>query len=73
MESEGGIQNEFFNRARKERTLLTVVLGNGTRMTGRIRAFDKFTLLVETEHGDEIVFKHAIASVAASRNEGPTV
>ena len=58
-----GIQNEFFNRARKERAVLAVVLANGKRLTGRIRAFDKFTILLDTDHGDQMVFKHAIATM----------
>jgi host factor-I protein len=64
MDSENaGIQNEFFNRARKERAVLAVVLANGTRLTGRVRAFDKFTILLDTDHGDQMVFKHAIATM----------
>jgi host factor-I protein len=71
MESENaGIQNEFFNRARKERALLTVVLSTGTRLTGRIRAFDKFTMLLDTDHGDQMVFKHAIATVGPAAGAG---
>jgi len=64
MDSENaGIQNEFFNRARKERAVLAVVLANGTRLIGRVRAFDKFTILLDTDHGDQMVFKHAIATM----------
>ena len=71
METEsGGIQNEFFNRARKERTLLTVVSATGQRLVGRIRAFDKFTILLDTNHGDLMVFKHAIATVGPARPGG---
>jgi host factor-I protein len=68
MDSEaGGIQNEFFNRARKDRALVTVFLTNGKRLMGRIRAFDKFTILLETHHGDQMVFKHAISTVGPAR------
>jgi len=71
METEsGGIQNEFFNRARKDRALLTVVMATGTRLVGRIRAFDKFTILLDTSHGDLMVFKHAIATVGPERPGG---
>jgi host factor-I protein len=71
METEnGGIQNEFFNRARKERALLSVVLATGRCIVGRIRAFDKFTILLDTSHGDQMVFKHAIATVGPERAEG---
>ena len=63
----GGIQNEFFNRVRKERTLVTVFLANVKRLIGRIRAFDKFTVLLDTHHGDQIIFKHAISTVGPAR------
>jgi host factor-I protein len=68
MESDGGsIQNEFFNRARKERAELRVSLTDGSQLNGRLRAFDKFTILLDTSHGDQIVFKHAIATVETAR------
>lgn len=65
METDGGgIQNEFFNRARKERALLSVSLTDGSQLIGRLRAFDKFTILLDTTDGDQMIFKHAIATVA---------
>ena len=64
MDTEGGgIQNEFFNRARKDRALFAVTLTDGTRLLGRVSAFDKFTILLDTEQGDQMVFKHAIATI----------
>jgi len=69
MENEnGGIQNEFFNRVRKERTLVMLFLANGKRLIGRIKAFDKFTVLLDTHHGDQIVYKHAISTVGPARS-----
>ena len=68
----GGIQNEFFNRARKERALLTVSLTDGSRLVGRLRAFDKFTILLDTSEGDQMLFKHAIATVAVARSGAGT-
>ena len=70
METDGGIQNEFFNRARKEHSVLSVSLANGTRIVGRLRAFDKFTILLDTEIGDQMIFKHAIAMVAPAAAVG---
>lgn len=65
METDGGgIQNEFFNRVRKERSLLAVALTDGSQLIGRLRAFDKFTILLDTTDGDQMIFKHAIATVA---------
>ena len=66
----GAIQNEFFNKVRRERALVTVFLANGKRLIGRIRAFDKFTILLETHHGEQMVFKHAISTVGPARVVG---
>ncbi len=64
MEVDGSnLQNEFFNQARKDRKLLTVFLSDGRRLAGRIKSFDKFTLLLEGSQGEMIVFKHAISTV----------
>jgi len=63
----GNLQNDFFNAVRKEKKLVTVFLGNGKKLTGRIRSFDKFTLLLEGQHGEQIIFKHAISTVTASQ------
>ena len=58
------LQNDFFNTVRKERVTLTVFLGNGKRLTGRLKSFDKFTLLLESHQGEQIIFKHAISTVS---------
>ena len=64
MDSEiRNLQSDFFNAIRKDRSLVTVYLGNGKRLTGRLKSFDKFTLLLEGPHGDQMIFKHAISTV----------
>ena len=64
------LQNEFFNSARKARELVHVFLNNGKKLTGRIKSFDKFTLLLETQQWDLMVFKHAVSSVGGARSNG---
>jgi len=66
-DSSLNIQNDFFNNARKNHSRLTVFLTNGQRISGLIRSFDKFTVILETRNGDQMVFKHAITTVAAAR------
>ncbi len=66
MEGESrNLQNDFFNQARKERAQVTVYLANGKKLTGRIKSFDKFTLLLDGQYGEQIIFKHAISTVSA--------
>ena len=60
------LQNDFFNAVRKDRAMLTVFLGNGKRLTGRLKSFDKFTLLLESPQGEQMIFKHAISTISAA-------
>jgi len=61
------IQDGFLNSARKEKLLLTVYLLSGVKLTGRIRSFDKYSLILESNHQEQMVFKHAIATVVLPR------
>ena len=69
--SAPNIQNEYFNQVRREKTRVAVTLNSGRRLTGRIRSFDKFTVLLESSQGEQIIFKHAIALVGPSMAPPP--
>jgi len=60
------VQNGFFNQARKNHTRVAIVLTSGQRITGMVKSFDKYTLLLDTRGGEQVVFKHAIATVSAT-------
>jgi host factor-I protein len=65
------------NRYRRERTSVHVYLLSGTRFTGRIRSFDVHTLLLETQHGEMVIYGHAISTIepatgVRSRRPGPS-
>jgi len=64
------IQDGFLNSARKEKTLVTVYLLSGVKLSGRIRSFDKYSLILESNHQEQMVFKHAIATVVLPRAAG---
>ena len=59
------VQNGFFNQVRKNRARVAIVLTSGQRISGVVKAFDKYTLLLDTKNGEQVVFKHAIATVGA--------
>ena len=63
-EEARNLQNDFFNAARKARTPVTMYLSNGKKLTGRIKSFDKFTVLIEGQQGELMVFKHAVTTVS---------
>ncbi len=70
METPVNIQNSFFNQARKDRAKVVVYLANGTKLVGRIKSFDRYTLILESGSGEQMIFKHAISTVAACRSFG---
>ncbi|WP_050181362.1 RNA chaperone Hfq [Domibacillus robiginosus] len=62
------IQDQFLNQLRKESTMVTVFLLNGFQLRGLIKGFDNFTVLVETDGKQQLVFKHAISTFAPQRS-----
>jgi host factor-I protein len=61
------IQDGFLNLARREKTTVTIYLVNGAKLLGRIKSFDKFSLLLETGAQDQLIFKHAISTISQAR------
>ena len=66
------IQDAFLNHVRKERLAVTILLMGGTKLSGKIKSFDKYALIVESSSQEQLIFKHAIASVEVSRPASPT-
>ena len=64
------IQDAFLNTARRERSTVTIYLMHGAKLTGRIRSFDKFSVLLETGSQEQLIFKHAISTISHARRAG---
>ena len=62
------IQDVFLNHLRKEKLVVTIFLMSGVKLTGRIKSFDKFAVILESNHRDQLVFKHAIATVVTTKS-----
>ena len=61
------IQEGFLNSARKEKLSVTIYLLSGVKLTGRIRSFDKFAVVLDSNHQEQLIFKHAISTVSPAR------
>jgi host factor-I protein len=61
------IQDAFLNTVRREKTTVTLYLLNGAKLTGRIRSFDKFSVLLESGSQEQLIFKHAISTISQAR------
>jgi host factor-I protein len=65
--AQQNIQDSFLNTARKERHNITIYLVSGVKLTGRIRSFDKYSVVLETGSQEQLIFKHAISTIVIAR------
>jgi host factor-I protein len=61
------IQDSFLNNARKDKVVITIYLLSGVKLSGRIKSFDKYSLILETNNQEQLIFKHAISTVVITR------
>ena len=62
------IQDGFLNNARKEKGIITIYLLSGVKLSGRIKSFDKYSLVLETNNQEQLIFKHAISTVVTTKS-----
>ncbi|MDB5054775.1 MAG: Hfq [Bacilli bacterium] len=62
------IQDNFLNQLRKESIPVTVYLTNGFQIRGVIKAFDNFTIIIDSEGRQQMVYKHAISTFTPLRS-----
>src|ERR1700704_3852310 len=61
------IQDTFLNTVRKDKSPITIYLVSGVKLTGKIRSFDKYSVLLENNSQEQLIFKHAISTVVSNR------
>ncbi len=64
------IQDTFLNTVRKDKSAVTIYLVSGVKLTGKIRSFDKYSVLLENNAQEQLIFKHAISTVVSARGSG---
>ena len=67
MQKNLNLQDLFLNQARKEKMQLTMFLMNGFQMRGVVTGFDSFTVVLDTEGKQQLIYKHAISTIVPSR------
>ena len=61
------VQDAFLNNLRKDRVNITIYLMGGVKLTGKIRSFDKFSVVLESGNLEQLIFKHAISTISVPR------
>lgn len=62
------IQDQYLNTLRKEKIALTVFLTNGFQLRGQIKSFDNFTVLLDSDGKEQLIYKHAISTFVPVKN-----
>lgn len=65
--AQQNVQDAFLNNLRKDRVNVTIYLMGGVKLTGKIRSFDKFSLVLESGNLEQLIFKHAISTISVPR------
>ena len=62
------LQDSFLNHVRKENLGVIIYLMNGFQIRGLVRGFDNFTVIIENEGKQQLVYKHAISTISPATN-----
>ncbi|MDR7856197.1 RNA chaperone Hfq [Tissierella sp.] len=57
------LQDVFLNRARKDNIGITVFLVNGYQIKGIVKGFDNYTIVLESDEKQQLIYKHAISTI----------
>lgn len=67
MQKTQNLQDAFLNQLRREKTNITVFLVNGFQLHGVIRAYDGFTVVLDSDGRQQLIYKHAISTIIPPR------
>ncbi|HLQ74065.1 MAG TPA: RNA chaperone Hfq [Bacillota bacterium] len=68
MTQSKNIQDFYLNELRKSKSLVTVFLTNGFQLRGTIHSFDSYTVLLESDNKQQLIYKHAISTFVPNQN-----
>ena len=63
MQKTQNLQDLILNQARRDRSMVTVFLMNGFQLHGVVKGFDSFTLVLDSDGKQQLIYKHAISTV----------
>ena len=67
MQKTQNLQDLFLNQTRRDRQVVTLFLMNGFQMRGVVRGFDNFTVVLETDGKQQLIYKHAISTLVPGK------
>lgn len=67
MKAALNLQDIFLNQVRKEHTLITVYLVSGYQIKGYVKGFDSYTIVVDSDGKQQMIYKHAVSTIVPSK------
>ncbi|MFA5524691.1 MAG: RNA chaperone Hfq [Tissierellales bacterium] len=61
------LQDIFLNKVRKESTPITIFLLNGYQLKGQVKGFDNYTIVLDCEGKQNLIYKHAISTIVPNK------
>ena len=61
------LQDVFLNQVRKERIPITIFITNGFQFKGVVKGFDNYTVILDSENKQNLIYKHAISTISPLR------
>ncbi|MBK5251088.1 MAG: RNA chaperone Hfq [Peptostreptococcaceae bacterium] len=61
------LQDIILNQSRKDKILLTIFLTNGFQLKGYVKGFDLYTIVIENDGSQQMIYKHAISTIIPSK------
>ena len=63
MESQLNLQDKILNIVRKKNITVTIYLTNGFQLNGKVIGFDNFTIILDSDGKNQLIYKHAISTI----------
>ena len=61
------VQDLYLNTLRRDKVGVTIFLIGGVRLVGKIRGFDKYSVVLESNNQEQLIFKHAISTITTAK------
>ncbi|MCD5413947.1 MAG: RNA chaperone Hfq [Clostridiales bacterium] len=68
MKQNVNLQDLFLNQVRKEKNVITIYLVNGFQLKGYVKGFDNYTIVLESDGKQQLIYKHAVSTIMPLRS-----
>ncbi|MDH4262710.1 MAG: RNA chaperone Hfq [Spirochaetia bacterium] len=65
---KNNIQDYILNQTRKEKQVITIYLSNGVPLKGKVISFDNYTIIIENDNKQSMIYKHAITTIIPEKS-----